>query len=431
MKNKRKNNYNRFAYTKAYRKKNIFDKIASFIKKLRSDIEIKKFTNRRNKYLKSFYNKSKSGNNKTDNKSAKNIVVDLLENKIFNKVIVTTLSVTLFLIIANFLVLGMRQVSSPALIPMDIKTTNTAQTYNKVLDNAKDIAPKSQMKEMNVKKTTPNLEKATDNFYASLASDDTLSGDGTIGIEYDEYEIKEGDNLSSISKKIGATLDTIVSVNKMSNANKLRPGQKISIPNRNGLLYTVKKDETLEDIADKYDVSLSRILSFNKIEDMDNIDVGKDIFLPGARYTLDERIEKFGQMFSIPLTTITRISSVFGYRTDPFTGNRTKHTGVDLPGILNTPVYAARRGTVIYAGYSGGYGNLVIVRHDKGYTTYYGHLNSIVAREGQTVGVGTIIGRMGSTGRSTGSHLHFEIRQSGVALNPMDFIPIKKYLKKR
>ena len=135
-------------------------------------------------------------------------------------------------------------------------------------------------------------------------------------------------------------------------------------------------------------------------------------------------------MFSLP-TTITRISSVFGYRVHPITGVRTKHMGVDIPGRLNTPVYASRKGKVIFAGYSGGYGNLVIVRHDKGYTTYYGHLNSITTRAGANVGVGVMIGRMGSTGRSTGSHLHFEVRRNGVALNPADFIPIKKYLRGR
>ena len=249
-------------------------------------------------------------------------------------------------------------------------------------------------------------------------------------MKYDEYTIEDGDNLTIISRKIGANLDTLVSVNKISNANRLRPGQKIIVPNRNGLLYTMKKGETLADVTDRYDVSLTRVLTFNKIDDANSIREGDDIFLPGAKYTLDERIDKFGQMFSLP-TTVTRISSAFGYRIHPITGVRTKHMGVDIPGRINTPVYASRKGKVIFAGYSGGYGNLVIVRHDKGYTTYYGHLNSITTRSGANVGVGVMIGRMGSTGRSTGSHLHFEVRRNGVALNPADFIPIKRFLRNR
>ena len=233
-----------------------------------------------------------------------------------------------------------------------------------------------------------------------------------------------------ISKKIGVNLDTLVSVNKISNANKLRPGEKIIIPNRNGLLYTISKGDSLEGIIDKYEMQLDKVLTFNKINDINNINVGDEIFLPGAKYTLEERIDKFGQMFSLP-TKVTRISSLFGYRVHPITKARTKHMGVDIPGSLDTPIYASRSGKVIFAGYSGGYGNLVIVRHDKGYTTYYGHLNKITTRVGAKVGQGTMIGKMGSTGNSTGCHLHFEVRRNGIALNPVDFISIAKFIRKR
>ena len=93
-------------------------------------------------------------------------------------------------------------------------------------------------------------KRSVEGFYDTLINDHTLDGDGVIGIEYDEYEIKEGDNLSTLSLKIGATLDTIVSVNKITNANRLRPGAKLIIPNRNGLLYTISKGETLEEISE-------------------------------------------------------------------------------------------------------------------------------------------------------------------------------------
>ncbi|ACN83342.1 putative metalloendopeptidase-like membrane protein [Brachyspira hyodysenteriae WA1] len=349
---------------------------------------------------------------------------------IIKKFSLAVVSLSLFMILANFLIINMRHTSKEVVVEDKMLANNA---YSKILD---EISPEqvsyntSSISEVPTVTSAVTLENATDIFYNSITSDNTLVGDGTIGMKYDEYIIEEGDNLTTISRKIGANLDTLVSVNKITNANRLRPGQKIVIPNRNGLLYTIKKDESIEEIAERYDVSLNRVLSFNKISDPNDIEVGDDIFLPGAKYTLDERIDKFGQMFSIP-TTITRISSVFGYRVHPITGVRTKHMGVDIPGRLNTPVYAARKGKVIFAGYSGGYGNLVIVRHDKGYTTYYGHLNSITTKAGATVGVGVMIGRMGSTGRSTGSHLHFEVRRNGVALNPADFIPIKKFLRGR
>lgn len=304
---------------------------------------------------------------------------------------------------------------------------NVSLEYEELVDAISIYNAPNQMalaSEVNTRKEDDNVE----NFYETLINDDTLDGDGTIGIEYDEYEIKEGDNLSMLSLKIGATLDTIVSVNKITNANRLKPGAKLIIPNRNGLLYTVNTNETLEVISEKYDISVDRIKSFNKI---DTIAKGDDLFLPGARYTLDERIEKFGQIFNLPLDRITRVSSHFGYRTHPITGIRTLHRGIDFPGKLNTPVYASRAGTVTFAGYSGGgFGNLVIIRHKDGYTTYYGHLNSVTTSAGRKVGVGSLIGRMGSTGRSTGSHLHLEIRRNGVAINPTEYIPVKKYLRR-
>ncbi|MBW5389046.1 M23 family metallopeptidase, partial [Brachyspira hampsonii] len=393
---------NKFKYTKIRKNNNIFSKIEDILFKIKSQFAKSNSIQRiRTTYVHSTRYTGKKNN----------IFISIIK-----KFSLAAASLSLFIILSNFLIMNIRHTSNAAILPKDKMPVSAA--YSKVLD---EISPEevsyntSSISEVPTVTSAVTLENATDIFYNYITSDNTLVGDGTIGMKYDEYIIEEGDNLTVISKKIGVNLDTLVSVNKMSNANRLRPGQKIVIPNRNGLLYTMKKNETIEDVAERYDVSLSRILNLNKISDTSSIEEGDDIFLPGAKYTLDERIDKFGQMFSIP-TTITRISSVFGYRVHPITGVRTKHMGVDIPGRLNTPVYAARKGKVIFAGYSGGYGNLVIVRHDKGYTTYYAHLNSITTRSGATVGVGVMIGRMGSTGRSTGSHLHFEVRRNGVAL---------------
>lgn len=409
---------NKFKYTKIRNNNNIISYMEDILFKIKSKfIKSNNIQRIRTTYV---HSTRYTGNDKKNN----------IFLTIIKKFSLAVVSLSLFMILANFLIINMRHTSKEVVVEDKMLANNA---YSKILD---EISPEqvsyntSSISEVPTVTSAVTLENATDIFYNSITSDNTLVGDGTIGMKYDEYIIEEGDNLTTISRKIGANLDTLVSVNKITNANRLRPGQKIVIPNRNGLLYTIKKDESIEEIAERYDVSLNRVLSFNKISDPNDIEVGDDIFLPGAKYTLDEIIDKFGQMFSIP-TTITRISSVFGYRVHPITGVRTKHMGVDIPGRLNTPVYAARKGKVIFAGYSGGYGNLVIVRHDKGYTTYYGHLNSITTRAGATVGVGVMIGRMGSTGRSTGSHLHFEVRRNGVALNPADFIPIKKFLRGR
>ena len=355
-------------------------------------------------------------------------ILNLFKNKIFLSVLVIA-----FIILFNLSIFAIKNKSNNNFYS-NKKFDNSDKTYRKILSEmnpeTNDIIENYLPKIPQITSIANIDGKVSEIFYDYISSDNTLNSDGVIGVKYEEYTIGEGENLTTISRKIGVNLDTLVSVNKITNANKLKPGQKIIIPNRNGLLYTIKQNENIEEVASKYDIQLNRILAFNKIDETSDIEIGDDIFLPGAKYTLDERIEKFGQMFSLPVT-VTRISSLFGYRVHPITKVRTKHTGVDIPGSLNTPVYAARKGKVIFAGYSGGYGNLVIVRHDKGYTTYYGHLNKITTKIGANVGVGVMIGRMGSTGNSTGSHLHFEVRRNGEALNPIDFIPIRKFLAKR
>ena len=355
-------------------------------------------------------------------------VLNLFKNKIFLSVLVIV-----FIILFNLSIFAIKNKSNNNFY-FNKKFDNSDKTYRKILSEmnpeTNDIIENYLPKIPQITSIANIDGKVSEIFYDYISSDNTLNSDGVIGVKYEEYTIGEGENLTTISRKIGVNLDTLVSVNKITNANKLKPGQKIIIPNRNGLLYTIKQNENIEEVASKYDIQLNRILAFNKIDEISDIEIGDDIFLPGAKYTLDERIEKFGQMFSLPVT-VTRISSLFGYRVHPITKVRTKHTGVDIPGSLNTPVYAARKGKVIFAGYSGGYGNLVIVRHDKGYTTYYGHLNKITTKIGANVGVGVMIGRMGSTGNSTGSHLHFEVRRNGEALNPIDFIPIRRFLAKR
>lgn len=116
------------------------------------------------------------------------------------------------------------------------------------------------------------------------------------------------------------------------------------------------------------------------------------------------------------------ISSPFGWRSDPIRGGRRIHGGVDLPGPSGTRIYATGAGTVTFAGWMNGYGNLVQIDHPGGVRTRYGHLSRIGVSSGTRVGQGELIGRMGSTGRSTGSHLHYEVRARGVAVDPMDYI---------
>ena len=132
-----------------------------------------------------------------------------------------------------------------------------------------------------------------------------------------------------------------------------------------------------------------------------------------------------GMMFPLK-TKGVYISSPYGMRTHPITGEYKMHSGVDITagGINNEPIYASQAGEVIFAGTKGGYGNYIIVDHGKGITTCYAHCNSIGVTVGQQVKQGQVIGKVGSTGASTGPHLHFEVRIDGATTNPMNYVSI-------
>lgn len=121
-------------------------------------------------------------------------------------------------------------------------------------------------------------------------------------------------------------------------------------------------------------------------------------------------------------------TSGFGVRSDPFRGGAAMHAGVDIRGPLGTPIYATADGVVGRAGRASGYGNLVELDHGRGIQTRYGHLSAILVQPGQRVKRGQVIARMGSTGRSTGNHLHYEVRLDGNAVNPMPFLQSANYL---
>lgn len=126
--------------------------------------------------------------------------------------------------------------------------------------------------------------------------------------------------------------------------------------------------------------------------------------------------------FGYPVRSAHRFTSGFGYRTDPKTGGRRLHAGIDLAAPRGTPIYATADGVVVQAGWQGGYGRMVTIRHSFGLETRYAHLHQIRVRQGQRVSRGDRIGDMGTTGRSTGVHLHYEVLSGGRPVNPMTFI---------
>ena len=151
--------------------------------------------------------------------------------------------------------------------------------------------------------------------------------------------------------------------------------------------------------------------------------------LPLDTGPVDPEMPRFAVPSDKPVKMNVEFTSGFGVRSDPFHAGAAMHPGIDLAGSYGTPIYATADGTVLRAGWnSGGYGNLVEVDHGRGITTRYGHMSAILVQAGDHVTRGQQIGRMGSTGRSTGNHLHYEVRIDGRAMNPIPFMKSTDYV---
>jgi LysM repeat protein len=247
-------------------------------------------------------------------------------------------------------------------------------------------------------------------------------------LKMSKYRAKNGDSLWTIASEKGSDFFwTLLSVNRLKKADRISIGQELKIPNQCGLLHTVQKGETLEDISLQYGVNIRKIIRVNGVMDPAEIKQGSDLFIPGAKVSLafsKQLLKESGvpPQFAWPCRRSSRISSKFGYRLDPFTKRRAFHPGLDLAPGYGASVTASMNGIVTYAGRMGGYGNLVVIRHSNGFQTRYGHLSRIRVKKGRYVSQGQVIGNVGSTGRSTGPHLHFEVRKNGRPQNPLNYI---------
>jgi murein DD-endopeptidase MepM/ murein hydrolase activator NlpD len=137
------------------------------------------------------------------------------------------------------------------------------------------------------------------------------------------------------------------------------------------------------------------------------------------------RLERAVAFTPMGYPRVSSLTSYFGYRSDPFDGGHAEfHPGIDFKGQYGDPARCTANGRVVSAGWMGGYGNCVRIAHANGYETLYGHLSHISVHEGQEVTAGQVIGKVGSTGRSTGTHLHYEVRKNGKAINPISFLSL-------
>ncbi|ACH93217.1 peptidoglycan DD-metalloendopeptidase family protein [Borrelia duttonii] len=235
-----------------------------------------------------------------------------------------------------------------------------------------------------------------------------------------EHKIKPGETLSHIASRYNITSETLISYNDIKDVRNIKPNVIINVPNMKGILYTVGKNDSLSSIAKKYKIPKVDILDANNL-DNEVLSLGQKLFVPGGKMSKDLLRNALGETFLFPTRGI--ITSGYGYRPDPFTKTISFHNGIDIANVANTPVVATKEGIVVTAGFSvGGYGKYIVIAHNNGFQTLYAHLGSFAVKVGDRVSRGQMIGRMGSTGYSTGNHLHFTIFKDGKTSNPMKYL---------
>lgn len=228
------------------------------------------------------------------------------------------------------------------------------------------------------------------------------------------YKVKKDDTFFKIQSRCSMDMDTLMTVNMLASARDIIPGRVIYIPNIRGTIVPTSDPEKFESALKSSGIKKEYILRVNRAKDF-----SKDyMFIPGGKVSTLERSLFIGSGFINPLPGGRRTSG-FGTRKNPFDGKYFHfHTGVDIACPIGSKVAAARDGTVVSVGLEGGYGNLVVLRHDHNYYTYYGHLSGAKVKPGDVVKAGDIIASSGNTGRTTGPHLHFEVRRGGNPVNP-------------
>ncbi len=239
----------------------------------------------------------------------------------------------------------------------------------------------------------------------SMANIEETSGNGEISL----YVVKDGDSLSQIAQMFGVSPNTILWANNIAKGSAIVSGQELLILPINGVQYTVKKGDTLASIAKKFKGNEEEIISYNHLASAEAISVGETLTIPGgeieapkpAYASSGSKASSYSGYFIHPVPGAVKTQGIHGYN------------GIDFGARVGASVRSSAGGKVLVSrtsGWNGGYGNYIVVEHQNGTQTLYAHLSGNIVYAGQQVVQGQVIGYVGNTGRSTGPHLHFEVR---------------------
>lgn len=253
----------------------------------------------------------------------------------------------------------------------------------------------------------------------SPTSTDYIEASGYRRTQVTEYTVQSGDLLSFIASDYGISMDSIIWANGLKNADSISPGQVLKIPPVSGIIHQVKKSDTIASIAKKYGGDEAKIIEFNSLSQNGELQTGNEIIVPDGR--VKTAIATSGTTAatakaSAKAKPFSYLPDLGNYFMQPASGRNWGkihgRNGVDIANSCGTPIYAAADGLVSVAdssGYNGGFGKYIKIAHPNGTETLYAHSMKLLVASGQVVGRGQQIMLMGTTGRSTGCHLHFEV----------------------
>ncbi len=240
-----------------------------------------------------------------------------------------------------------------------------------------------------------------------------------------QHVLQPGETLSEVAGSYGVSVTALVGANPdLSSLDRLPTGVELLVPPGEGLVVTLGQVLDLPELLEEYGVTPLQVARANDISSLNDLQPGMLLYLPGIEPT--EALERLARVREEELRYIWplhgRITSYFGRRNLGM-GTSNFHRGIDVAAPTGSPVHAARSGTVVFSGWStSGYGNLVRIRHQGGDETWYGHFSRLLVDQGDHVSQGEVVGLVGSTGISTGPHLHFELHESGTAVDPIGFL---------